>query len=296
MKRLIGSRHSRDAMQQLPFIMFLDIDKTLIGQAHAASHRFWLHAAVRELAEAGVLPRGAGARLPVLDPAAEMAPLLRPGVAEGLRRIRRALPGAELFVCSAGTRALVHGLKVPGIERACGLKFNRPVFCASTDPRENCRSVAFGHLKLVRACFDRAALSLRRKYPALRDAAAREAVFDTRFFMVDDTASVALDAPSNKRLIQCPPYEVRPWADPFEGVPRTILTHPLVMEYVRAQILPAPSSVPAPGSAAAFLKACAQYCDAEAAKAKEQREHAPDTFWERLADMVEQGRLGHADP
>jgi hypothetical protein len=184
---------------QLPTVLFLDLDKTVIGRAHAAVERHFLRKVIDEVADAGELSCG---RPMPLAPEEEMAPLLRPGFADAIRRLRATLPNLEVFVCTMGVHKNVMELKVPGIERATGLRFNRPVFC-----RDDCQSAAKEDLKLVGACFHRAidALSKRKKYAFLkRDPAMAVRVFDERFFMIDDTPRVAFDEASNARLITCP--------------------------------------------------------------------------------------------
>lgn len=203
---------------RLPFVVFLDVDKTLIGRAEGSVARFWLRRVVRELVEAGELPASAGPT--PTDPRADMEPLLRPGVGDALRRIRNALGHVEYFVCSLGQQPVVAELKAPGIERAAGVRFRRPLFCVSTDDSCNCRSAASPDRKLVARCFARAVAELaRRGYPALRNPSAAKRVYSERFFMVDDTPGVAFDDASNGRLVTCPPYMHTPFCDPLEGIP-----------------------------------------------------------------------------
>jgi hypothetical protein len=214
----------------LPYIIFLDIDKTVIGRAHSVVERFFLRKVIAEVGAAGELD---ARKVVPLDPAAEMAPLLRPGFGDAIRRIKKALGGhVELFVCTMGVPSTVMELKAPGIECSAGVRFNRPLF-----HRGICQSSASPDKKLVGACFKVAAAALaRRKYPALRDPAAVHRTFHERFFMVDDLSDVAFDDASNKRMLVCPPYEHHPWSDPLEGVPASVLRSPKVALYVKERV------------------------------------------------------------
>jgi hypothetical protein len=217
---------------QLPTIVFLDIDKTIIGRANAAVERYFLHKVIHEVIDAGELPSSARPS-PALSPEAEMGPLIRPGFAQAMRHLRGTLPNLELFVCTMGTPSTVSELKVPGIERATGVRFNRPLF-----HRTLCQSVTVEDRKLVGSCFRQAiaALSKRKKYAGLDRPSVAARVFREHFFMVDDTANVAFDDASNARLVVCPPYEFMPApAGLLTGVPPVALRSPKVASYAAAR-------------------------------------------------------------
>jgi hypothetical protein len=228
-----GRRHLDPA--RLPTVLFLDLDKTVIGRANAAVERFFLHRVVKEVADAGELPESARPRRPV-DPVEEMASILRPGFGDAMRRLRRVFPTLEVFVCTMGVPATVTELKVPGIEGAAGVRFNRPLF-----HRGLCQSAAAEDRKLVGACFRQAlqALSRRPRYAGLglaTDAAVADLVFRERFLMIDDTPEVAFDAASNRRLLVCPPYTA-PGPEGsavagIAGIPAAALRSPKVAEYL----------------------------------------------------------------
>lgn len=207
----------------LPYVVFLDIDKTLIGRSHALVARFWLRRAIQELAREGALPpRLAHASPAPTAPDAQVGPdLLRPGVGDALRAMQDAVLApdgkscVEFFICSLGTRPNVAECKVPGLERHTGVRFNRPLFCTSVDGApDNCRSGAEADKKLVRSCLDRAlaVLARRPRYArALAEPGAAAQVFQHRFLMIDDTPNIAVDPVVNRRaLLVCPPYEHAP--------------------------------------------------------------------------------------
>lgn len=79
-------------MALLPFVLFLDIDKTMIGRSHALTARFWLRKAIHEMGREGVLPAALARRCP--SPTAEDAQvgpdLLRPGLGATSSRSRDA--------------------------------------------------------------------------------------------------------------------------------------------------------------------------------------------------------------
>jgi hypothetical protein len=207
---------------ELPIIVFLDLDKTVIGRSHAQVEHMFLRKVIEELVEVGEVPARVQAALSKranASPADEIGPLVRPGFADAVRRIEAALGRVEWFVCTMGMPLTVMELKVPGIERATKVRFNRPVFTQA-----ECRAATDDGKKLMWQCFQKAvaALARKEKYAGVRhqllDAdTMRNVMFARRFFMVDDTPDVALDDASNRRLVTCPPYErARPSsAEPF---------------------------------------------------------------------------------
>lgn len=210
--------------KRLPFVVFLDIDATLIGKAECLVAHYFLWRAYREALTSRQsvstdkkdrVSSHLQAELPVAGP-----DLVRPHVGQGLRQMAqviRALDGhdsLELFVASLGQKQTVQDCKVPGIECVTGLRFNRPLFSTSQDDADNCRSAVVESRKTVRQCFDRAMESLSRKARWKHlDLADRELIFATRFLMIDDTPDVSMDAASNERLLTCPVYTKRPWYD-----------------------------------------------------------------------------------
>jgi hypothetical protein len=252
--------------KSLPTVVFLDVDYTLIGHSEAACDRYWVARVAKDVEDSHELPKGTCPE-PLIDALAEIEPLLRPNLRAGLIGLRQALPNCEIFVCSYGQRAVVEDLKVAGVERATRIRFNRPIFCCTSDRDANVKTSAT-HVKkkLVRKCFDVAARRLSRKYPLLGDFKTVDKVFQTRFFMVDDTPDIAYDAASNARLVVCPAYKFRPEAsnDRFEGMalPRKALQHPLVQDFIREELPMEPlEAVP---------------------------RDATDDFWLRLADVAKQ--------
>ena len=250
----------RIATIKLPTIIFLDLDKTVIGRADAAVERFFLRKVIDEVFDAGELAE----RPRPLSPKDEMGPLIRPGFGEAMQRIKKALP---IFACTMGVAATVIEMKVPGIEQATGIRFNRPIFHKGI-----CQSAADPGKKLVRQCFDLAIdhLAKRSKYgDCLRRR--RNKVFEERFFMVDDTADVAFDDASNAKMVLCPPYvyapRVRSYVDPFVGIDSKVLESPKVALYI------------------ASMKVNAEE--------KEKTQTALDTFWPDLAHAIEQNPHRH---
>lgn len=228
--------------KKLPFVLFLDVDKTLIGRANHAVNRFWLIRVINELIESEELSSLTHLRDHVIP-----SDLIRPGVVQGLQALRDAHDGdLEIFICSLGTAEVVHNCKLPTLlkhvfdEKRTGLALNRPIFCASSDFTENCRSAANipGHpeKKAVKSCFLRAMDALRKKKKwkaVLSEAGAAERVFEDRFIMIDDTMDVASDDASNQRMLVCPPYEYTPWESLTAGLPAAALKHPKVQAYLR---------------------------------------------------------------
>jgi hypothetical protein len=254
-------------MDKLPVIAFLDLDKTVIAKPHAQVEHLFLRKIVQELGDAGEIPARLLAQLPEPPlPEDEIGPLLRPGFADAVRRINAALgPNVEWFVCTMGFPITVSELKLPGIERATGLRMNRPVF-----DQPACRAAVDDGSKLVWQCFQKAIVSLQRKKKyapvreQLRDPKVVLDVFTQRFFMVDDTPNVAFDSASNMRLITCPPYEHEA-PSTAATMPDSILRLPKVRDYLKRRPLPPPGG---PGPTA----------------------RAPDTFWQDLASIAERQR------
>lgn len=153
--------------KKLPFVLFLDVDRTLIGRANALAAHHCLQRVLQELADAGELPRTACLLAAESDTYREE--LVRPGMGTSLRRLREGIKKAdghdalEIFVCSLGQASLVAERKVPLIEAVAGVRFNRPLFSASSKDDENCQATGDPKKKLVRQCFRTAIQSLLKK-------------------------------------------------------------------------------------------------------------------------------------
>ena len=261
-----------DPNGELPTVVFLDIDRTIIGRANASVERFFLRKVIAQLGEAGEIPTSRLPQPPYISPALEMDPVLRPGFADAIQRIRKVFANVELFVCTMGVPVTVTDHKVPGIEAVSGVRFNRPLF-----HRDFCQSAASKERKLVAQCFRHAieALSHKKKYrEALSDPARCRRVFDERFFMVDDTLDVAFDDRSNARLIKCPPFQYMPESDPFVGIGAAVLKSPKVARYIREAHGP---------------KSPKSHSNRNHSK-HSTKNHESDGFWPELADAAEECR------
>lgn len=226
----------------LPRIVFLDIDQTIIGNSLSSIYRVLLHDVVRDLVQAGELD----ANIKPLNMKTEIAPVIRPHFEQVMKRLSKHYQGTlELFVCTLGTSRMTHALKIPGIEQATNITFNRPIFCNSHNEEENSQATGNTKKKLVYKCFLKAVASLKHKYPALNNAENVEMVFRERFIMVDDAGpDVSFDEKSKPHIIKCPAYAMCSHRKPHRGIPANVLAHPKVNTFVkdwahhRAKIVP----------------------------------------------------------
>lgn len=227
----------RELAMRLPFVMFLDIDRTCIGNATSLAGHYCLSQVVKELDD-----RRSMAHRIAPVPASYRNDIVRPGLGKSFREVRKSLRAVdghdslEIFVCSLGQRGLVTECKVPLIEDVAGIKFNRPLFCVSTTADENCQAFADGRKKLVRKCFDVAmrALVRKRKWRHLANDVEQWSTYlhSRRFLMVDDTPSVAYDAASNRKLVVCPPFDRCPVFDVLSCFPKRVRENANVIAYV----------------------------------------------------------------
>ena len=256
-------------MPDVPFVVFCDIDLTLIGRSDDVVARYRLCEAIKELVDTCVLPASASTNeLTHVGPE-----LMRPGFGAAIKTLRKDLNDSlALFVCTLSPKGVTHGCKVPGIEAATGVRFHRPYFCSSMDTTDNCPSRLQPDKKTVLACFYRSlkALCRSRRWKHLESHLSDRSwvlhMFRNRFLMIDDTANIATDTDQCKRIIRCPRFTQRTQTFDMRhvasGISRTALKHPDVRQFcIRLQ---------------ADL-------DAVSAKSRDDTSGADDDFWPKLA-------------
>ena len=225
---------------RLPFVLFLDIDRTLIGRAASLASHYLLQRVIAESRNNDCTAADVLAGVP----ADYAEALVRPGLSAALDSIRAALKAGdgydslEVFICSMGQKGLVADVKVPLIEAVAGVKFNRPLFCVSSAPDENCQATADAAKKLVYKCFCTAISTLavknKRWSHLSKDIETTvKQLHATRFLMIDDTRDVAWDAASNRRVLVCPPYERMPRWDVLAKAGKSSTSRPhLVRKFI----------------------------------------------------------------
>ena len=161
------------------FVLFLDIDGTLIGRADP-----WVQ---KYCNETGERTDNNEIEIPVQ--------LLRPGLGPALQRMATCLDGQlRIYLCTKGRRGQVHACKLPTLERyfaAHGLQISRPVFCMSADGDEDMSCCPVTGKKLLRSWLARALVGQI------------DLEHTSRFLLVDDSVDVADDM---TKVITCPTF------------------------------------------------------------------------------------------
>ena len=110
----------------------------------------------------------------------------------------------ELFVYTNSTRGWVHGGLVENIEKASGLKFNKPYFTREYSSNRMGKRIAFAYDDIIK--------TLEKKYPLLsKSDKHKETVFTNRFIFIDDIP-YNLDDLVSKQIV-CPQYKYKPYYD-----------------------------------------------------------------------------------
>lgn len=217
----------------LPFLVFVDLDGTLVGDVHLFGSLADAHRLASRLMEAD----GKGHKMPPLDfgPALTHHPLLRPGFADFYKGVRKACPTAEFFAYTCGVQDWANTL-VPQIEKHLGVAFNHPPFGREgaclwvlTPGRSNYAR------KSMNAVTARACKALATKYPALRGKSDSELVelMAGRTLLIDDTPHPLCKA----RQVVCPVYGSTCHFDITRHLPTEALAYPEVRDLVKSEYI-----------------------------------------------------------
>jgi len=173
----------------------LDLDHTMVGDVTPLLQRYAILRAVRKWGLPSPCPEAA------LVDVLSTTPLLRPGVADFLRR--SAASGKKLYVFTAAEREWATAL-VRALQRVIGVKFARPLFA-----RDHCHVREDGSGMLGKRL---ARVGARRLGAAP---------------VVIDNSAVWDDLPAHgARFVQCPSYRYVPFVDVLQDIPPATLRDP----------------------------------------------------------------------
>lgn len=215
---------------KLPVVFIFDLDSTLIASAESLTSYFdfirFLRDAImsKKIEIPGVTLASVRSR-----PLSEIVPIefFRCQLAETMAKIKELFPTAEIFVFSAGTKNYVEQL-VGIMEKRLGISIHRPIFSrydCTIDETNN-------YKKSIQTVLPRIIASLQGKYPALKEAKSREKLLAHNLVFIDDS-DVVWDL--KEKWIPCPDYLYEHFIDITKGVPRAVLEHKLVREYIKTR-------------------------------------------------------------
>ena len=194
-----------------PPALVLDLDHTLVGDVTPLLRRYALLRAIRGWGLACPCPAAA------LSECLSATPLLRPGVADFLRRAASA--GSKLFVFTASEREWATAL-VRAIGRAAGVRFARPLFA-----RDSCHVRPDGTIGKSLSV-----LGPRRASPSTRGSSLGGGAGGAKVVVIDN-ATVWSDL-GDAHFLHCPTYRYAPPVDVLEGIPTATLRDPRVADVV----------------------------------------------------------------
>jgi|APGre2960657404_1045060.scaffolds.fasta_scaffold71456_2 hypothetical protein len=212
---------------KLPVVFIFDLDSTLICDSSPLTSYMQFMQFLRDAVASKkiALPNVTASSLRP-RPMSEVIPdaFFRRDMASSLSSIADLFPTAEFFVFSAGEKSYVES-KVKLMEDRFGLAFQRPVFS-----RRDCTVDETGrYKKSILAKMPRILDSLQDKYPALKSEEHRETVVKYNLVFVDDN-DVVWDL--KDKWIPCPAYSYIHTIDATVGLPRELLKHEIVREYI----------------------------------------------------------------
>ncbi len=222
---------------QLPLVMLLDLDGTLIGRVNLLICEYDLHREAARSRGAGASAAASAAGRALRESFTERLRhgILRPGVKRFVRRVeqmRAELAGSatpiELFVYTASEDAWARFI-IPCVEAAIGARFNRPLFV-----RSHClvRQGSTELRKSIASLMPRLLRALRPRYPLLLD----QGSLADRIVLVDNTSGVLIDPNERARLLVCPTYDYQHVHDVLGRLPAgVLLTRPLLVATVLAR-------------------------------------------------------------
>lgn len=212
---------------KLPVIFIFDLDSTLICSTYPllGYNQFidFLRDAIssKKIDLPNVTLATARAR-----PMSELVPdeYFRCDIGTSMKALKTLFPTAVFVVFSAGEKAYVEK-NVKLIEERFGVCIQRPIFS-----REHCTiDETNRYRKSILANLPRLMNALQEHYPALKQTENIERVVKHNMVFVDDN-DVVWDLKA--KWIPCPIYEYMHVIDVTAGLPRTLLQHQLVRDYI----------------------------------------------------------------
>lgn len=179
------------AQASKPLVIVLDVDGTIIGDIRPQLQLVDLHNSLKKHdKKAGVFNvREFQARL--------RQGIVRPYFTKFIKKMKESVPNVEFFIYTASEKKWAHFL-IPHIEKAVGIKFNRPIFT-----RSNCVIVNNECKKTTASIMPGVLKSLKSKYGILS-----KKDLEDRILIIDNTQEV-FDQHNKQFLLHCPTYDFK---------------------------------------------------------------------------------------
>lgn len=140
-------------------------------------------------------------------------------------KIKELFPTAEFFIYSSGTKYYVD-YNIKYLEKTFNIHFNRPLFtrddCVYDEKNYTTKSIISIYPRIFKA--------LLSKYPLLSNAEIQKEIINNRNIIIDNNDVIWDD---KNKWIKCPDYNYKSVIDFTQYVPKEILTHPLIIEYMK---------------------------------------------------------------
>jgi hypothetical protein len=217
-----------------PLVIVLDMDGTIIGDIRPQLQLVELHKSLKaQDKKVNVLNiKDFQSRL--------RSGIVRPYFSKFVKKLKEHNTNVEFFVYTASEKKWAHFL-VPQIEKAAGVKFNRPIFT-----RDDCTS---DYKKTVSNIMGGIFKSLKKRYGVLK-----KKDMEDRIVIVDNTSEV-FDQNNQRFLIHCPTYDFKyPENIPSHISSNVFETHQTVITTCLNM-----RGLPGPGMSGSSGQICRQY-------------------------------------
>lgn len=178
-----------DSKNESPIVIILDIDGTIVGDVTPQTMLYELFTRTNNK----------DLRIDAKDFNYKLrSGILRPYLGKFLKKLQFSYQGKiEYFIYTAAEKKWTHFL-VPHIEKAIGVKFNRPFFT-----RDNCITRNGEYKKSLDTILPKITRQLSKKYGKLNRTSLKD-----RVFIIDNSKSV-YDEKDQQQLLVCPTYDYK---------------------------------------------------------------------------------------
>jgi len=176
----------------LPLVIVLDIDGTLIGDIRPQLSLYEIDAAITTKNKKHHLVTSKS-----LQYSLKYEGIVRPYAIKFIKSMKQHYPQSQFFIYTASEKKWANFL-ITQLEKAHKVKFHRPLFT-----RDNCTFVNNEHMKFVSSISPTILKSLKRQYPRLsmRD-------LDNRMLVIDNNMSI-FGPNDQSKVIMCPTYDYK---------------------------------------------------------------------------------------
>ena len=208
-------------MHNDPVIFIFDLDNTLIGNSQSLLDYQALIMFIDNACKSGKIPKNICQKYKSNTNIKHLLTdsFYRPGIKDGLYKLKQLYPTAELFIYSAGTEKYVKEF-VAYFEEYTGVHFNRPLFtrneCIVKEDNNRGKSIIQQWPKIIN--------TLKYKYKNVK----WNNILENRLIFIDDS-NVIWDKPE-KRII-CPQYSYQIIFDSMKNIPYKIKNLQIVKDY-----------------------------------------------------------------